>query len=175
MNKSKKSVHLLASIILAGLIAVIVLVWLQGKEEQENIVLISHQDNSDQKSTFKSNKIVNDESVNIAHLRLDKDNELDATTNKFIDQSTTEVVQESEALIKYPVHEGRKTLMDKIRAESFEECFINTADTYGLCMMIPSYGGFFFSPGFYSSDVMMIKSMDRMRKLVESVKQSPNE
>jgi len=176
MNNNKKRVHILVGIILAGLIIVIVLIWLQGKEEgKENIALVPNMGIVEQKNTFKSNKIAKNIDISETSLELDKNNELDATVNKFIDQSTAEIVQESKALNKYPVHEGRKTLVDKMNTESLEECFMNTAETYGLCMMIPSYGSFLFSPGFYSSDIMMIKSMDRMRKLVEFAKRNPSE
>ncbi|MHC4395520.1 MAG: hypothetical protein ACYS1A_07670 [Planctomycetota bacterium] len=173
---NKKRVHILVGIIWAGLIIVTVLIWLQGKEEgKENICPAPNTGVVAQKNTFKSNKIAENTDISETSLELDKNNELDATVNKFIDQSTTEIVQESKALVKHPVHEGRKTLMDKIKTESFEECFMHTTDTYGLCMMIPSFGGFFFSPGHYSSDVMMIRSMDRMRKLVEFAKRNPSE
>lgn len=107
--------------------------------------------------------------------QLDKNNDTDATAAKLSEQNTAEIAQESKSLINYPVHEGRKTLFDKINAESFEECFMNTTDTYGVCMMIPSFGSYVFSPGFYSSDVMMIRSMDRVRKLVEYAKKNPGE
>ncbi len=171
MNKNQKIIRIFVGVILLCLIMTAVLLWPPSKQKKtESIIPVLHEDNIEQKSNETA---VNADTIK-ASSPLNKNKSLDATTKQFIDQSTAEIVQESEALINQPVHEGRETVMDKIRTESFEECFFNTSDTYGLAMMIPSFGSFFFSPGFYSSDVMMIKSMDRVRKLVTLTKQNPN-
>ena len=80
-------------------------------------------------------------------------------------------VTKKAATEKHPVRKKRKTLKEIFKAESFEECFMNTASFSNLSGLF--FTSELFVPGRYNSDVRMIYSTDRMRKLVEFTKRNP--
>lgn len=76
-------------------------------------------------------------------------------------------------MLDNPVHSGRAKLQQQMRTETVEETFLHLTDNDNFAMLMPSMGGYPFSPGTYGSDVMMISKMTRVRKLLANAKDDP--
>ena len=176
MDKRKQIASFFIFAVSASLFAVILFLWPQDeKKELENTTTIPHKDAIEQEGSFKPSNIVENININTVSIKPDQNDDLDATTEQLINQSTTEIAKETNALIKHPIHEGRKQIIDEIKVENFEECFMNTTTTDNIFMLFSSFGSTMFSPGFYDSDVIMIRSMTRARRLMELAKENPDE
>ena len=81
--------------------------------------------------------------------------------------------QRANYMLDNPVHHGRAKLQQQMRNETAEETFINLVDNDNFAMLMPVMGGHLFSPGTYESDIVMVRKMTRVRKLLEDARANP--